>query len=125
MYDYDSVEMANMNRLFFRPEHAGMTKTDAAAKTLAEINPDVIFESFGCNITSMGHFDKFMERIQFGGIDGQRHEARAVAIDVEQPGQQRDRRDPRECQGHGQGAEHRRAGVRQRCVCGGQSIRRR
>ncbi len=72
MYDYDSVEMANMNRLFFRPEHAGMTKTDAAAKTLAEINPDVVFESFGCNVTSMGHFDKFMERIKFGGIDGQR-----------------------------------------------------
>ncbi len=23
-----------MNRLFFRPEHAGMTKTDAAAQTL-------------------------------------------------------------------------------------------
>jgi ubiquitin-like modifier-activating enzyme 5 len=72
MYDYDSVEMANMNRLFFRPEHAGMTKTDAAAKTLTEINPDVLFESFGCNITSMGHFDKFMERIKFGGMDGQR-----------------------------------------------------
>ena len=32
--DYDKVELANMNRLFFRPEHAGMTKTDAAAQTL-------------------------------------------------------------------------------------------
>ena len=32
MYDYDSVELANMNRLFFRPEHCGMTKTDAAAQ---------------------------------------------------------------------------------------------
>ena len=26
MYDYDTVEMANMNRLFFRPNQAGMTK---------------------------------------------------------------------------------------------------
>lgn len=34
--DYDKVELANMNRLFFRPEHCGMTKTDAAAKTLCE-----------------------------------------------------------------------------------------
>lgn len=34
--DYDKVELANMNRLFFRPEHCGMTKTDAAAKTLGE-----------------------------------------------------------------------------------------
>lgn len=32
--DYDKVELANMNRLFFRPEHAGLTKTDAAAQTL-------------------------------------------------------------------------------------------
>ena len=36
MYDYDTVELANMNRLFFRPEHAGMTKTDAAVKTLGQ-----------------------------------------------------------------------------------------
>lgn len=26
------VELANMNRLFFRPEQCGMTKTDAAAQ---------------------------------------------------------------------------------------------
>ena len=32
--DYDTVELANMNRLFFRPDQAGMTKTDAAAQTL-------------------------------------------------------------------------------------------
>ena len=40
LYDYDSVELANMNRLFFRPEQAGMTKTDVARQTLAGINPD-------------------------------------------------------------------------------------
>ena len=34
--DYDKVELANMNRLFFRPEHAGMTKTDAAVHTLGK-----------------------------------------------------------------------------------------
>lgn len=34
MYDYDTVEIANMNRLFFRPEQAGMTKTAAAKQTL-------------------------------------------------------------------------------------------
>jgi ubiquitin-like modifier-activating enzyme 5 len=30
LFDYDTVELANMNRLFFRPEQAGMTKTAAA-----------------------------------------------------------------------------------------------
>ena len=34
LYDYDKVELANMNRLFFRPDQCGMTKTDAAAETL-------------------------------------------------------------------------------------------
>jgi len=44
LYDYDTVELANMNRLFFRPEHCGMAKTDAAAVTLQQINPDVHIE---------------------------------------------------------------------------------
>lgn len=30
--DYDKVELANMNRLFFRPDQCGLTKTDAAAQ---------------------------------------------------------------------------------------------
>ena len=37
--DYDMVELANMNRLFFRPDQAGMTKTDAAAQTLGLVPP--------------------------------------------------------------------------------------
>jgi ubiquitin-like modifier-activating enzyme 5 len=46
LFDYDTVEMANMNRLFFRPSQAGMKKTEAAAQTLAEINPDVEFRTY-------------------------------------------------------------------------------
>ena len=53
------VELANMNRLFFRPDQAGMTKTDAAAETLAEINPDVALESYTMNITTLEGFDQF------------------------------------------------------------------
>lgn len=34
LFDYDRVEMANMNRLFFTPEQAGMSKVDAASRTL-------------------------------------------------------------------------------------------
>nr|KJB51206.1 hypothetical protein B456_008G206300 [Gossypium raimondii] len=47
LYDYDKVELANMNRLFFRPDQVGMTKTDAAVQTLSDINPDVVLEA--CN----------------------------------------------------------------------------
>ena len=35
----EQVELANMNRLFFRPDQAGMAKTDAAAATLASHQP--------------------------------------------------------------------------------------
>ena len=41
LVDYDSVELANMNRMFYRPEHSGMSKVEAAKQTLNVINPDV------------------------------------------------------------------------------------
>ncbi|KXZ47321.1 hypothetical protein GPECTOR_36g45 [Gonium pectorale] len=52
-----------MNRLFFRPEHCGMTKTDAAKKTLQEINPDVEIESYTMNITTLQGFDAFKQSL--------------------------------------------------------------
>merc|ERR1711865_77950 len=48
LYDCDTVELANMNRLFFQPWQAGMSKTDVASQTLKEINPDVEIESHHC-----------------------------------------------------------------------------
>lgn len=39
-----------------------MTKTDAASKTLEEINPDVIYEAHTYNITKLEHYDHFLER---------------------------------------------------------------
>ena len=34
MFDYDKVELANMNRLFFQPHQAGLSKVEAAEHTL-------------------------------------------------------------------------------------------
>ena len=42
-----------MNRLFFRPEQKGMTKTAAAVATLSSINPDVALEAFHLNVTTL------------------------------------------------------------------------
>ncbi|KAL4424062.1 hypothetical protein ABPG75_001363 [Micractinium tetrahymenae] len=70
MYDYDKVELANMNRLFFRPEQCGMTKTDAAAQTLAGINPDVALESYTMNITTLEGFDAFKASLTAPGSGG-------------------------------------------------------
>ncbi|XP_023732714.1 ubiquitin-like modifier-activating enzyme 5 [Lactuca sativa] len=64
LYDYDTVELANMNRLFFRPEQVGMTKTDAAVQTLSEINPDVVLESFTMNITTVQGFETFVSSLK-------------------------------------------------------------
>ncbi|CEG49181.1 ubiquitin-like modifier-activating enzyme 5 [Plasmopara halstedii] len=69
MYDYDTVEIANMNRLFFRPEQAGLTKTAAAKQTLHSINPDVIFEEYTVDITTTANFEQLLDRIQHGGVD--------------------------------------------------------
>lgn len=52
-----------MNRLFFRPEQSGMTKTDAAANTLRSINPDVALESFHMNITTLQGFERFKQSL--------------------------------------------------------------
>ncbi|KAL7191703.1 hypothetical protein ACSBR2_023732 [Camellia fascicularis] len=64
LYDYDKVELANMNRLFFRPEQVGMTKTDAAVQTLSDINPDVVLESYTLNITTLQGFETFMSSLK-------------------------------------------------------------
>jgi len=61
-----------MNRLFFTPDQAGLSKVAAAAATLTGINPDVEIEAHNSNITTMDNFDHFMGRIEKGGIDGNR-----------------------------------------------------
>ncbi|XP_065065925.1 ubiquitin-like modifier-activating enzyme 5 [Rhopilema esculentum] len=71
LFDYDKVELANMNRLFFRPEHSGMSKVEAAERTLKEINPDVEFEVFNYNITTVDNFDHFIAKVKTGGLQGQ------------------------------------------------------
>lgn len=68
LFDYDKVELANMNRLFFTPDQAGLSKVDAAAKTLNFINPDVEILTHNYNITNVDSFEKFLDAIRFGGI---------------------------------------------------------
>ncbi|XP_021703960.1 ubiquitin-like modifier-activating enzyme 5 [Aedes aegypti] len=69
LFDYDKVELANMNRLFFTPDQAGLSKVEAAAKTLNFINPDVKILTNNYNITTVESFDKFLNAIKTGGIE--------------------------------------------------------
>lgn len=70
LFDYDKVELANMNRLFYRPEQSGMPKTEAAKETLSQINPDVEFMVFNYNINTVDNFPHFMNAISTGGMGG-------------------------------------------------------
>ena len=47
MFDYDKVELANMNRLFYTPDQCGLSKVAAAKKSLSFINPDVVIQDCG------------------------------------------------------------------------------
>lgn len=64
LFDYDNVELANMNRLFFRPDQTGQSKVAAAARTLRAINPDVLIETHAYDVTSVDHFDEFLSTLR-------------------------------------------------------------
>ncbi|CAB3363678.1 Hypothetical predicted protein [Cloeon dipterum] len=70
LFDYDKVELANMNRLFFTPDQAGMSKVQAAAMTLQDINPDTQIETYNYNITTVDNFDNFCKIIANGSLTG-------------------------------------------------------
>ncbi|KAJ8882103.1 hypothetical protein PR048_018591 [Dryococelus australis] len=70
LFDYDKVELANMNRLFFQPHQCGLSKVDAAARTLTSINPDVVIETWNYNITTVDNFYNFMTVINTSGLKG-------------------------------------------------------
>ena len=59
LYDYDKVELANMNRMFYLPSHEGLAKVEAAKKSLHDINPDVEIETHNDNICTIENFDSF------------------------------------------------------------------
>ena len=69
LFDYDKIEKANMNRLFYTPEQVGMTKVEAAKETLNKINKDTEIEIHSYNITTSENYDKFLDVIQHGGIN--------------------------------------------------------
>eukprot|EP00920_Eleutheroschizon_duboscqi_P004152 GHVT01009605.1.p1 GENE.GHVT01009605.1~~GHVT01009605.1.p1 ORF type:complete len:487 (+),score=91.94 GHVT01009605.1:264-1724(+) len=66
LFDYDVVELANMNRLFYTPQQRGIDKVQAAASTLQAINPDVLVETHNCNITTS--YGLLLDRMAHGGL---------------------------------------------------------
>ena len=71
LFDYDKVELANMNRMFYLPEHKGLYKVEAAKHSLGKINPDVDVKIHNYNITTLEHYPEFLKEIKQGGLKGQ------------------------------------------------------
>lgn len=67
LFDYDSVELANMNRMFFTREQVGMKKTKAAVETLSRLNPDVHVEARDMNVTRLASYEPFKRDVL--GVD--------------------------------------------------------
>ena len=63
LFDYDKVELANMNRLFFRPDQQGLSKVEAARNTLRDINPDVDVACCAYNIADPTLSDQFLRQL--------------------------------------------------------------
>lgn len=67
-FSHSFFELANMNRLFYQPHQSGLSKVEAARDTLMSINPDVEFETFNINITTLENFKLFLGRIKEGSL---------------------------------------------------------
>lgn len=70
LYDYDRVELANMNRMFYTPAQCGLAKTEAACRSLASINPDVALEAHDEDVTKQASFEGLVRAISTGGVGG-------------------------------------------------------
>ena len=69
VYDYDTIELANMNKMFYRPEQSGWNKTMACRHYCSELNPDTTFEVHNMNIAAEESRAKFKETLSSGSLD--------------------------------------------------------
>ena len=61
LIDLDVVEEVNLNRLFFKDDHIGKTKVDAAKQILSMVNSDVVVHPFMQDVCASDFEEKFEE----------------------------------------------------------------
>ncbi|NVM37469.1 MAG: ThiF family adenylyltransferase [Candidatus Lokiarchaeota archaeon] len=64
LFDFDTVEIVNLNRSMFKEEHIGYPKIEIAAKILKKVNPDVEIKCFNNDIMDPGFEPKFEREIK-------------------------------------------------------------
>ena len=74
LIDYDKLEIANMNRLIYKPSQVGMYKVEALKEYLFEISQDVDIVAYPNDITTGEGYKTFIEETEksdvvFGCVD--------------------------------------------------------
>jgi ubiquitin-like modifier-activating enzyme 5 len=74
LFDYDRLEMANMNRLIYKPSQVGMNKVEAIKEYLLEVSSDVDIVTYPYDITSGEGYRSFSQELEkcdvvFGCVD--------------------------------------------------------
>lgn len=69
LFDKKTVDPEHLNRLFFRPEHVGLSKTQAAKASLASLNPLVTVETFSLDVTTHGSEEMISEKLRGCGVE--------------------------------------------------------
>lgn len=74
LFDYDELEMANMNRLIYKPSQVGMAKVEAIKEYLSEISSDVDIVTYPSDITQGEGYSAFSDElgkcdVVFGCVD--------------------------------------------------------
>ncbi len=64
LFDFDTVDIVNLNRHMFKEEHIGQPKVEVASKILKEINPDVKIQYFNTDIMDPNFESKFEYEIE-------------------------------------------------------------
>ena len=64
LFDFDTVNIVNLNRHIFKEEHIGQPKVKVASKILKEINPDVEIKCFNNDIMDPNFESKFETEIK-------------------------------------------------------------
>jgi ubiquitin-like modifier-activating enzyme 5 len=74
LFDYDRLEMANMNRLIYKPSQVGMNKVEAIKEYLLQVSSDVDIVAYPYDITQGEGYRSFSQELEkcdvvFGCVD--------------------------------------------------------
>ncbi|MFX0070017.1 MAG: ThiF family adenylyltransferase [Candidatus Hermodarchaeota archaeon] len=64
LFDFDTVDIVNLNRHMYREKHIGQAKAIVASKILKEINPDVEIKYFNKDIMDLDFESSFEKEIK-------------------------------------------------------------